>query len=89
MSQIPKLRVVAGFPAFSNTAIDKLESAERHLRKHKQSSEFTSMTTRPINLELVTDKSTDTFLMAFQRFALLRVQIAEHTLLGHNITWKT
>ena len=30
------------------------------------------MTTRAIHLELVTDKSTDTFLMAFRRFASLR-----------------
>ena len=33
---------------------------------------FTCMTTRAIHLELVTDKSTDTFLMALRRFASLR-----------------
>ena len=33
---------------------------------------FTCMTTRAIHSELVTDRSTDTFLMAFRRFASLR-----------------
>ena len=33
---------------------------------------FTCMTTRTAHLELVTDKSTDTFLLAFRRFACLR-----------------
>lgn len=33
---------------------------------------FTCMTTRAVHLELVSDKSTDTFLLAFRRFASLR-----------------
>ena len=33
---------------------------------------FTCMTTRAVHLELVTDRSTDTFPMAFRRFASLR-----------------
>ena len=32
---------------------------------------FTCMTTRAVHLELVTDRSTDAFLMAFRRFASL------------------
>ncbi|XP_020916654.1 uncharacterized protein LOC110254043 [Exaiptasia diaphana] len=35
---------------------------------------FTCMTTRAVHLELVTDRSSDTFLMAFRRFASLRGQ---------------
>ncbi|KAK2571157.1 hypothetical protein P5673_003719 [Acropora cervicornis] len=33
---------------------------------------FTCMSIRAIHLELVTDKSTDTFIMIFRRFASLR-----------------
>lgn len=32
---------------------------------------FTGMTTRTVHLELVTDKTSDAFLMAFRRFARL------------------
>ena len=40
---------------------------------------FTCMTTRAVHLELVTDKSAETFLLAFRRFASLR---------GHpNVCW--
>ena len=96
MSQLPKLRVAAGFPAFSNTALDMFGSFQvkvgRKALKEAHVIIFTCMTTRAIHLELVTDKSTDTFLMAFRRFASLRGHpincwsIAERTLLGHNNT---
>ena len=76
MGQIPKLRVAAGFPAFSNTALDMFGPFQvrigRKTLKEAQAIIFTCMTTRAIHLELVTDKSTDTFLMAFRRFASLR-----------------
>ena len=74
MCQIPKLRVAAGFPAFSNTALDMFGPFQvrigRKTLKEAQAIIFTCMTTRTIHLELVTDKSTDTFFMAFRRFAL-------------------
>ena len=76
MGQIPKLRVAAGFPAFGNTAIDMFGPFQVRVRhktlKEAQAIIFTSITTRAIHLEPVTDKSTDTFLMAFRRFAALR-----------------
>ena len=72
MGQLPKLRVAAGFPAFSNTAIDMFGPFQvkvgRKTLKEAHAIIFTCMTTRAIHLELVTDKSTDTFLMAFRRF---------------------
>ena len=69
MGQIPKLRVAAGFPAFSNTAIAMFGPFQvrigRKTLKEAQAIIFTCMTTRASHLELVTDKSTDTFLLAF------------------------
>ena len=76
MGQIPKLRVAAAFPAFSNTAIDMFGPLQvrlgRKTLKEAQVIIFTCMTTRAVHLELVTDRSTDTFLMAFRRFVSLR-----------------
>ena len=74
MGQIPKLRVATGFPAFSNTAIDMFDPLQIRLgRKTLKKAHvviFTCMTTKAVHLELVTDRSTDTFLMAFRRFVL-------------------
>jgi len=76
MGQIPRLRVAAGFPAFSYTAIDMCGPLQMRIgRKTLREAQviiFTCMTTRAVHLELVTDRSTDTFLMAFRRFASLR-----------------
>ena len=76
MGQIPTLRVAAGFPAFSNTAIDMSGPLQmrigRKTLKEVQVLIFTCMNTRAVHLELVTDRSTDAFLMAFRRFASLR-----------------
>ena len=76
MGQIPRLRVAAGFPAFYNTAIDMFGPLQlrigRKTLKEAQVIIFTCMTTRAVHLELVTDRSTHTFLMAFRRFASLR-----------------
>jgi len=69
MGQIPKLRCAAGFPAFTNTAIDMFGPFQvkisRKTLKKVQAIIFTCMTTRAIHLELDTDRSTDAFLMAF------------------------
>ena len=76
MGQVPSLRVAAGFPPFTNTALDMF--GPFHIRvgrktlKEAQVIIFTCMTTRAVHLELVSDKSTDTFLLAFRRFASLR-----------------
>ena len=66
-----KHQVSTGLPPFHNTAIDMLN---RKTVKEAQIVIFTCMTTRAIHLELVTDRDTDTFLMAFRRFACLRGQ---------------
>ena len=81
--QLPSLRVATGLPAFTNTAMDMFGPVHikmnRKTRVEAQVIIFTCMTTRAIHLELVTDKSTDTFLMAFRRFACTR---------GHpNVCW--
>ena len=72
MGQIPNLRVAAGFPAFSNTAMDMFGPVQiklgRKTLKEAQVIIFTCMTSRAIHLELVTDKTSDAFLMAFRRF---------------------
>ena len=76
MGQIPNLRVAAGFPAFSNTAMDMFGPVQiklgRKTLKEAQVIIFTCMTSRAIHLELVTDKTSNAFLMAFRRFACLR-----------------
>lgn len=76
LGQIPNLRVAAGFPAFSNTAMDMFGPIEiklgRKTLKEAQVIIFTCMTSRAIHLELVTDKTSDAFLMAFRRFACFR-----------------
>ena len=76
MGQIPKLRVAAGFPAFSNTAIDMFGPLQVRLgRKTLKEAHviiFTCMTTSVFHLELIKDRSTDTFLMAFRRFVSWR-----------------
>jgi len=96
MGQLPKLRVAAGFRAFSSTAIDMFRpfhvKVGRKTLKWAHMIKFTCMTTRAIHLELVADKSTNTYHMAFWQFASLRChpitvgQIAGQTLLGHNNT---
>ena len=83
MGQLPSLRVAAGFPPFSNTAMDMFGPLQIRLnRRTLQEAQiiiFTCATTRAVHLELVTDKSTEAFLMAFRRFACLR---------GHpNVCW--
>jgi len=76
MGQIPSLRVAAGFPPFSNTAIDMFGplriKLNRKTLKEAQVVIFACMTTRAIHLELVNDKTSDAFLMAFRRFASVR-----------------
>ena len=76
MGQIPNLRVAAGFPAFSNTAMDMFGPVQiklgRKTLKEAQVIIFTCMTSRAIHLELVADKTSDAFFMAFRRFACLR-----------------
>ncbi|KAK3738427.1 hypothetical protein QZH41_005629 [Actinostola sp. cb2023] len=77
MGQIPSLRVAVGLPAFSNTAMDMFGPLQirmnRKTLKEAQVIIFTCMSTsRAVHLELVTDRSTDTFLMAFRRLACLR-----------------
>ena len=83
MGQIPNLGVTTGCPTFTNTALDMFEPVHITLNRktltEAQVIIFTCMTTRAVHLELVTDRSSDTFLMAFRCFANLR---------GHpNICW--
>ena len=76
MGHIAKLRVAAGFPAFSNTSIDMFGHLQvrigRKMLKEAHVIIFTCKTTRAVHLELIKDRSTDTFLMAFRRFVSWR-----------------
>ena len=83
MGQVPSLQVTAGFPPFSNTAMNMFGPLQIRLnRRTLQEAQvliFTCTTTREIHLKLVTDKSSVAFLMAFRRFACLH---------GHpNVCW--
>ena len=83
MGQLPRFRVAAGFPPFSNTAMDMFGPLQIRLnRRTLQETQviiFSCLTTRAAQLEVVTDKSSEAFLMAFRRFACLR---------GHpNVCW--
>ena len=73
MGQIPNLRVEA---VFSNTATDMFGPVQiklgRKTLKEAQVIIFACMTTRVVHLEMVTDKTSDAFLIAFWRFACLR-----------------
>ena len=76
MGQMPKLRVPGGLAAFRNTAIDMFGPFQiklnRRTVKEAQVIIFTCMTTRAVHLELVTDRSADTFFSPFRRSACLR-----------------
>ena len=76
MGQIPSLRVAAGFPPFSNSAIDMFGplhiKLNRKTLKEAQVVIFTCMTSRAVHLELVNDKTADAFRMVIRRFASLR-----------------
>ena len=76
MGQIPPYRTEASYPAFANTALDLFGPFEikvgRKTIKEAWCCIFTCMTSRAVHLELCTDRSTDTFLMAFRRFSCLR-----------------
>lgn len=76
MGQIPNLRTAEGLPVFSNTALDMFGAFQIRLNrktlKEAQVIIFTCMTSRAVHLELVSDRSSETFLMAFRRFASLR-----------------
>ena len=76
MSQLPSLRVAAGFPPISNTAMDMFGPLQVRLNRRTlqdaQVVNFTCATTRVVHLELVTDKLAEPFLTAFRRFACLR-----------------
>ncbi|XP_028417495.1 uncharacterized protein LOC114541894 [Dendronephthya gigantea] len=71
--QLRSLRVAMGLPAFTITAMDMFGPIQirmnRKTCKEAQVIIFTCMTMRAIHLELVMDRSTETFLMAFRRFA--------------------
>ena len=76
MGQLPSLRVAAGFPPFSNTAMDMFRPLQIRLNRRTlpeaQVIISSCATTRAVHLELVTDKSTEAFLMAYRRLACLR-----------------
>ena len=95
MGQIPRLYVAAGFPAFSNTAIDMFgplpKQIGRKILKGALLIIFTCMTTEAVYLELITHRSSDALLMVFRRFASLRghpsncLSIEVRTLLAHKV----
>ena len=73
MGQVPSLRVAAGFPPFSTMDM----FGPLHIRLNRRTLQeaqvviFTWTNTRAIHLELVTDRSSEAFLMEFRRFACL------------------
>ena len=74
MADLPSFRLKPGYP-FENTAIDYfgpicVKYGYRG-RKKAYGAVFTCLTTRAIHLELVTDLSTDAFLLSFRRFISL------------------
>ena len=74
MADLPSFRVTPGYP-FENTAIDyfgpfDIRYGHRGRRK-SYGAVFSCLTTRAVHLELVTDLSTDTFLLGFRRFISL------------------
>ena len=64
------------FPPFSNTTFDMFGPVDIKLKrkslKEAQVVIFACMTTRAVHLELVSDKTSAAFLMAFRHFASLR-----------------
>ncbi|XP_068739559.1 uncharacterized protein [Montipora capricornis] len=76
MGQLPNTRAEIEKPAFACTAIDMFGPIQirlsRKTLKEAQIIIFACMTSRAIHLELVTDRTTDAFLMAFRRFACTR-----------------
>ncbi|CAB3996958.1 PREDICTED: uncharacterized protein LOC107334477 [Paramuricea clavata] len=79
MGQLPVYRTDINHPAFANTVLDLFGPFEiklgRKTIKEAWCCIFTCMTSRAaIHLELCTDRSTDTFLMAFRRFSCIRVR---------------
>ena len=70
-------------PAFCNTAIDMFGPLQirvgRKTLKEAHAVIFTCMTTRAVHLALVTDRSTDTFLMAFRRFKEIQTLLVLNT----------
>jgi hypothetical protein len=76
MGQLPVYMTGINHPAFANTALDLFVPFEIKLGRKTIIEAwcciFTCMTSRVIHLELCTDRSIDTFLMAFRRFSCIR-----------------
>ena len=74
--QLPNTSAEIEEPAFACTAIDMFGPIQirlsRKTLKEAQIITFACMTSRAIQLELVTDLTTDAFLLAFRRFACTR-----------------
>ena len=74
MANLPSFRLNASCP-FENTAIDYFGPFDMKYgyrgRKKAYGVIFTCLTTRAVQVELATDLSTDTFLLAFRRFISL------------------
>lgn len=69
MGQLPSLQVAARFPPFLNTAIDMFRLLQIRLNRTFQEAQvviFTCVINRAVHLELVTNKSSEAFLMAFR-----------------------
>ena len=74
MADLPTFRITPGFP-FENTSVDYFGPFTirfgRRQRSKAYGAIFACMTTRAVHLELVTDLSTERFLMSFRRFVSL------------------
>lgn len=71
MSDLPSCRITPGYP-FENSSVDYFGPIfikfGRRAKSKGYGAIFTCMTTRSVHLELATDLTTDTFLMALRRF---------------------
>ena len=77
MSNIPIDRIAVNEKPFTNTGVDYFGSIIIKLNKRTRSTQptakrygvlFTCLTTRGVHLELATDMTTDTFILALRRF---------------------
>ena len=75
MANLPKERVEIGEPPFTNTGVDFFGPLFVKFRRgtaKRYGCLFTCLTTRAVHIELTTSLESDSFIMAFHRFAARR-----------------
>lgn len=75
MGQLPRIRLEYGVPPFTRTGVDyfgPIEVAVGRRREKRYGVLFTCMTSRAVHIDAAASLSTDSFLMAWRRFAARR-----------------